>query len=898
MNRLLQFFLIMISSSLIVSCQQSGPDVNRDVKNASQSIRLERKAAPYLEQNYAHMRANQIADVSYQLIMNLDAQTESYKGEITIDFSLADNNLSPVTVDFNTGKVNAVTLNGAVVDFEYQQYFVQLAPDIFSQKKNTLRIEFEREYSKAGDGLHRYKDPETGNVYLYSNFEPYNANKMFPHFDQPNIKATYELTVFAPADWQVVSAQRETSITNDNGKKRWAFPVTPKIPSYIFPLHAGPYKVWEGKSGSIPLRVFARQEIAQYVQPQEWFTYTQQSFDFYNQYFEIEYPFGKYDQLIVPDFNSGAMENLGAVTFNEIFVGRGVKTRLERFRHANVISHELAHMWFGNLVTMDWWNGLWLNESFATYMSYLQMSKNSEFADDVWGLFYSRMKQWAYTEDQLVTTHAIELPVANTAEAFTNFDGITYGKGASVLKQLAYYVGEENFRKGVANYLKKFSYGNTELNDFMNEVALAGKLDLTGWTQEWLYLAGLNTIQVNFSCGDNQNVSPLSEFSVVQLAPQDHPTLRTQKIELGFYQADNSANQQTIYQTAVMPLVYSGEKTSLTIEKNMACPDFVYPNMNDMAYVKIALDKKSLSTVKQHLRYFDSSMRANLWQHLWDDVLDQRMALTDYVDLMEASLISDDPTDVFATGAKMKMVRDYFWQMRDSKNKFENELIQLEKITWRELNAAQAGSDIQKIWFDTYVQMAYTPAALNRLADYLTGKQKVKGLLYDQDRRWTTLVRLNTFQHKTALSLTEKEKKKDASDMGQQWLLVSDASRPDAKVKLTFFEKMIAKNQEYKLATSRLIMANLFPASQIEYREAYAGNILFNLPQLHESQDERFVSAYLGMLPRVCTAEGVRRLTTALNQHAPLSPVINRFLKIAVQEEQRCVNMKHLMLND
>lgn len=893
MYKLSRIVLSVLLSCSLWGCQQPQQDIKSEITQQF----MERNPVSYLEQEYAAMRAAQIHDVSYQLSMNLDEKSESYSGEIIIDFTLATENISPVTIDFNSGKVNAVYLNGAAVNFTYEQYFIQLASDIFKQEKNSLRIDFERSYSRAGDGLHRYKDPQTDNVYLYSNFEPYNANKMFPHFDQPNIKASYELNVLAPADWQVVSAQRETSVTDENGKKHWVFPITPKIPSYIFPLHAGPYKIWEDKTGSVPLRVFARQEIAQYVQPKEWFTFTQQSFDFYNQYFEIEYPFGKYDQLIVPDFNSGAMENLGAVTFNEIYVGRGVKTRLERFRHANVISHELAHMWFGNLVTMDWWNGLWLNESFATYMSYLQMSKNSEFADIAWGLFYNNMKQWAYTTDQQVTTHPIELPVANTAEAFTNFDGITYGKGASVLKQLAYYVGEENFRKGVASYLKKYSYGNTELKDFMHEVAQAGNLDLTGWTQEWLHQAGLNTIQVEYACGNDQDVSPLSTFSVLQSAPADHPTLRTQKIELGFYQVDNSANQQSIYQTAIVPLIYSGEKTLLVIDKNMACPDFVYPNMNDMGYIKIALDKKSLASVKQHLKIFDSAMRTKLWQHLWDDVLDQRMSLTEYVQLLETSLISDDPADVAATSTKMRTARDYFWQMRDDKNKFEKELVQLEKISWRELQLAQAGTDIQKIWFDAYVQMAYTPAALNRLAEYLTGKQKVQGLVYDQDRRWATIIRLNNFQHKAAISLTDKEKKKDASDMGQQWALVSEAIRPDAKIKAKYFEKIIAKNQEYKLATSRLIMVNLFPANQIQFRKSYSQPILLNIPMLHKEQDERFISSYMsGMLPRVCTAEGVSQLAAASKEYGSLNPVIDRYLKIALQEEQRCVDMKKLLL--
>jgi aminopeptidase N len=893
MHNLSRFFGIVLFSSLMFGCQQPQQSTSPEIAPEL----MQRNPVAYLEQEYAAMRAAQIQDVNYQLTMNLDEKSQSYSGEIVIDFTLAKHNISPVTIDFNSGKVSAVLLNGAAVNFIYEQYFIQLAPELFKQEKNNLKIVFERAYSRAGDGLHRYQDPQTGNVYLYSNFEPYNANKMFPHFDQPNIKASYLLTVDVPANWQVVSAQRESSVTDIEGKKRWVFPATPKIPSYIFPLHAGPYKIWEDKSGSVPLRILARQEIAQYVQPQEWFTFTQQAFDFYNEYFEIEYPFGKYDQLIVPDFNSGAMENLGAVTFNEIYVGRGVKTRLERFRHANVISHELAHMWFGNLVTMDWWNGLWLNESFATYMSYLQMSKNSEFADIAWGLFYNNMKQWAYTTDQQVTTHPIELPVANTAEAFTNFDGITYGKGASVLKQLAYYVGEENFRKGVANYLEKFSYRNTELKDFMNEVAQAGNLDLTGWTQDWLHQAGLNTIQVEFACGDDLDVSPLSSFAVLQSAPKENPTLRTQKIELGFYQVDNSANQQSVYQTAVMPLVYSGERTSLPIEKNMACPDFVYPNMNDMGYVKIALDKKSLHTVKQHLKLFDATMRTKLWQHLWDDVLDQRMSLTEYVQLLEDALISDDPADVAATSTKMRAARDYFWQMRDDINKFEKELLQLEKITWRELQSAQAGSDIQKIWFDAYVQMAYSPTALNRLADYLTGKQKVQGLVYDQDRRWATIVRLNNFLHKAALSLTEKEKKKDASDMGQQWALVSEAIRPDAKTKSQYFEKIVAKNQEYKLATTRLIMANIFPANQMQFRKAYAQPVLLNIPMLYKEQDERFMYSYMNsILPRVCTPEGVAQLSAASKEYGTLNPVVDRNLKIAVQEEQRCVEMKGLML--
>ncbi len=897
MNPVLRFLLIIISSGLLLSCQQPGQDAKQESEIKQEKVRVDRKVVPYLEQEYAAMRARQISDVSYRLTINLDAQTETYSGEVIIDFTLADNNLSPITVDFNSGKVNAVYLNDAAVNFAYEQYFIQLAPEIFTSKKNTLRIEFERQYSKAGDGLHHYKDPQTGNVYLYSNFEPYNANKMFPHFDQPNIKATYLLQVLAPANWQVISAQRESSINDENGKKRWLFPATPKIPSYIFPLHAGPYKIWEDKAGKIPLRLFAREELAQYVNAKEWFTFTQQSFDFYNQYFEIEYPFGKYDQLVVPDFNAGAMENLGAVTFNEIYVGRGVKTRLERFRHANVISHELAHMWFGNLVTMDWWNGLWLNESFATYMSYLQQSKNSEFKQDAWRIFYNNMKQWAYTADQQVTTHAIELPVANTAEAFTNFDGITYGKGASVLKQLAYFAGEENFRKGVANYLKKFSYGNTELRDFIAEVALASNQDLTGWTQEWLYLAGLNTIQVEFACGDNQDVAPLSSFSVLQFATPENPTLRSQKIELGFYQIDQSANQQAVYQTAVIPFVYSGEKTSMPIEKSMACPDFVYPNVNDMGYLKVALDKKSLASVQKNIAIFDSEMRSNLWQILWDEVLDKRLRLSEFIQLVNSSMVSSDAADVAAMSTKLRAAHEYLIEMQNNKQGFEKELKMLESIAWRELQASEAGSDIQKIWFDAYVQLVFSKSELARLDNILTGRKKISGLVLDQDRRWAVLIRLNLFQYAKAIKLADQEKKKDPSDRGQQMALICELVRATPEIKAEFFEKIIAKDQVYKLATARLLMVNLFPAVQMEYRYQYADKILANIPKLHQEQDERFMASYLtGMLPAHCTAQNANRLAAAVTEYGALNPVINRNLRIALQEEQRCVDMKGLML--
>src|SRR5688572_16993947 len=329
LNKMLGLMALLLCTLVLTACNQS-----RHSTSAS-SVPLTRAAQASLDQAYAAQRAQQITKVDYDLAFTLDETNTFFSGKAIIHFELAKKNSAPVTVDFNSGTINAVRLNGKSIAWRYEQWFIEFAPELFRAGKNTLEIDYQRPYATAGDGVHRFKDPATGKVYLYSSCEPYNANKMYQHFDQPDMKATYKLQVTVPADWQVISALREQKITPSGEQQIWKFPQTARIPSYIFPLHAGPYQVWEDNSGSVPLRLFARQELAQYVNAQEWFLFTQQSFEFFNQYFEQPYPFVKYDQLVVPDFNSGAMENLGAVTFNEIYVSRGVKTRLERMRHGN-----------------------------------------------------------------------------------------------------------------------------------------------------------------------------------------------------------------------------------------------------------------------------------------------------------------------------------------------------------------------------------------------------------------------------------------------------------------------------------------------------------------------------------------------------------------------------------
>ncbi|XQW83992.1 M1 family metallopeptidase [Thalassotalea piscium] len=482
---------VAISSTvLLAACEKNETtSVSTQTQQSVKQNQLERVKSESLFADYAQMRSKQVSDISYNLQVKIGNKSEVFSGTTDINFTLADDNQNDLTIDFDSGNVESVLVNGKPASFNYEQWFITIPKDELNTGKNTIKISYQRPYATDGSGLHRFVDPENGEVYLYTDFEPYDANKLFPHFDQPDLKATYTMQVTAPKHWQIISSTRETSIKEMGENKLWSFPTSAKFSSYVFSLHAGNYAVWEDSFEDIPLRVFARQSLAKYINTEEWFTPTKQSFGFYNKYFDVKYPFGKYDQVVAPDFNAGAMENVAAVTFSETYISRGEKSTQAKMSLANVIAHEMAHMWFGDLVTMRWWNGLWLNESFATYMANLAVEKASDF-ENLWDVFYSGTKQWAYSSDDSVNTHAIELPVPSTGDAMSNFDGITYGKGASVLKQLPYYLGEENFRLGVSNYLKKFSYKNTDLDDFIGELGKAAGKDMSEWTQDWLYNAG------------------------------------------------------------------------------------------------------------------------------------------------------------------------------------------------------------------------------------------------------------------------------------------------------------------------------------------------------------------------------------------------------------------------
>jgi aminopeptidase N len=862
---------------------------------ASQAPRAENA---FLSQDDAAARSARVSNVDYALEFTLTGNP-GFSGVTTASFDLTDN-AAPLTIDLDKASVKSVTVNGKQVQTQYNNWFVTIAAADLAKGRNTVVIAYERLHSTNGEGLHRMVDPVDGRVYTYSHFEPAAAHQMFAVFDQPDLKATYQVTATAPADWQVVSTTRETRIedagaTNGGTTRRWIFPKSKKLSPYNFSLHAGPYKVWEDRSGKYPMRLLARQSVASQVAPEDWFRYTKDGLAFFDNYFGVNYQFEKYDQLLVPDFLYGAMENAGAITFAEGgFLHKAKMTDAQRQSLASVIMHEMAHQWFGDLVTMKWWNGLWLNESFASFMGTLATAEATEFKD-AWQHFYSTGKQAAYAQDQKSNTHPIEVPVPSTANAFDNIDAITYSKGASTLMQLRHLLGAEVFRKGVHNYLVKYSFQNAKLDDFIGSLGEAAGRDLSGWTREWLYEPGVNTIAANFSCSGGKNGGKIKNFTLQQSAPSKAlPTLREQRVQVATFKVEGDK----LVPLQNVPVTYAGATTRVPALLGTACPDLVYPNYQDWGFVKVQLDKRSFETARASLAKVDDALlRTMLWQSLWDGVRDGKLPLNEFIKTALANAPQEkDYTLLGDVLGKVSMAAHYLDAMGLHSSWAQQTRAALEEMAWKGTLANKGNDNFQRRWFNTYLGLASTPAALDRLADILAGTVAVDGLTINQDLRWSIIARLNRYDHAGAAALVEQEAARDKSDSGQAAALAATVVRPDPQVKAEWLGTVEDLKTALPFSKIRTAMHSLYPAEQKSLAERTAAHRLAQLPAIDKAAGPVYMRAYAGaLIPAGCTPASVKRLSQAAATMKDLSAGTRRALLDAQQEDQRCVAIKQAM---
>ena len=761
-------------------------------------------AAANLTRDEARTRAASVTVGSYRVELDLTGGDTTFRSVCTIEFGSTEPG-SSTFLNLAAPEVHSITLNGQPADLAAFDG-TRVVLDGLAER-NVAVIDAECAYSRSGEGLHRFTDPADGAVYLYSDLETFDAHRVYACFDQPDLKATYELTVRAPQDWHVVSnlapdteggedagnsedtgdgedaGNSEDAGNGDAGEgaRRWHFPPTPPMATYITHVSAGPWHIVRSEHDGIPLGIFCRQSLAPYLDAGEIFEVTRQGFDFFHQAFGIKYPFGKYDQLFVPEFKEGAMENAGAVTFLEDYVFRSRVTDAAREARGETILHEMAHMWFGDLVTMRWWDDLWLNESFATWAG-TEAQAGATRWPNAWTTFTAAWKAWACKQDQLPSTHPIAADIPDIHAVEVNFDGITYAKGAAVLKQLVAYVGRENFLAGVRAYFAAHSYGNATLADLLAALEETSGRDLGSWSREWLETAGVNTLRPSYSVGPDGR---FTAFSVLQSADPSHPTLRSHRIAIGLY----SRSPDGLVRVASVETDVTGDWTAVPALVGVPRPDLVLINDDDLTYAKIRLDPHSLRTAVTSIGSLTGSLPAALvWAATWDMVRDGEMAARDYVRLVLGGV--ESVRDISVVQTLLRQATLAARQYAEVAWKAEG-LAFIASALRSLLAAAPDGSDHQLAYLRAFAAVATSDDDLRFLGELLDGQVTLGGLTVDTDLRWALLRRLVSRGVRREDAI-DAELSHDATDAGERHAASCRAAVPSAASKRETWETLIA----------------------------------------------------------------------------------------------------------
>ncbi|HET9171419.1 MAG TPA: aminopeptidase N [Actinospica sp.] len=652
-----------------------------------------------------------------------DPGARTFGSTSTIEFTCAEPGASTF-LDLIAPAVRSVTLNGVELDPTAVFADSRIRLDGL-RAENTVTVVADCAYSRTGEGLHRFADPADGRVYLYTQFEPADARRLYANFEQPDLKASFTFDVKAPAGWYIASnsapAKRAPVV---DGVAHWTFLPTPRISTYITVVVAGPYHVAsdhytrelpDGTTLEIPLNALCRNSLAEHFDSEAIFDVTKRGLDFFHEKFDFPYPFGKYDQAFVPEYNLGAMENPGCVTFTEHFVFRSKQTDSAYESRANVILHEMAHMWFGDLVTMRWWDDLWLKESFADFMGSYGSVGATRWRN-AWVAFANRRKAWAYRQDQLPSTHPIVATIDDLEDAKLNFDGITYAKGASVLKQLVAYVGEDAFIQGSRHYFKQHAYGNTTLADLLGALEETSGRDLSAWSKAWLETSGVNTL--TFADGVvRQEGSP-----------------RPHRIAIGAYELGDAGVAR------VARVEVDLEDESATIPADLAATAFVLVNDDDLSYCKVVLNEDQLAFAYEHLSTFTDPMpRSLIWSSLWNMTRDGVLPGRRFLEFVNRHAASESEVGVLSNLLDQADFVLAFYLTDENRAAARGPVAAMAR---RELRAAESASDKQLAWARFLARAAHGTEDLDYLAALLDGTAELEGLTLDADLRWEFLLGL------------------------------------------------------------------------------------------------------------------------------------------------------------
>ena len=725
---------------------------------------------------------------SYDVMLDLTTGPETFTSATVVRFGATPG--AATFVDLIAPRVHAVTLNGreldpAAVFADSRITLTDLAPE------NELRVVAECAYMTTGEGLHRFVDPVDDEVYLYSQFEVADSRRVFAVFEQPDLKAEFTFTVTAPAHWTVISnsATPEPVPTegpnrngvHDHGRATWSFAPTPRISSYITAVVAGPYHretdaLTSSDGRTIPLSVMCRASLGEHLDTATILEVTRAGFAFYERLFGLPYPFETYDQIFVPEFNAGAMENAGAVTFVESYVFRSKVPDAMVERRAVTILHELAHMWFGDLVTMRWWDDLWLNESFAEYISTLATAEAAGWPQ-AWTTFASMEKAWAYRQDQLPSTHPIVADIGDLEDVEVNFDGITYAKGASVLKQLVSWVGRDEFFAGVRSYFAKHAWANTELRDLLVELEATSGRDMAAWSALWLEQAGVTLLRPELTVDDD---GVITAFAVAQEVPDSHPVQRPHRLVVAGYDLVGDGADARLERTVRVELDVDGARTPVPELIGTRRPDLLLINDDDLAYAKVRLDDASLALATEHLHAFtDSLPRSLVWGAAWDMTRDGEWPARRFVDLVLSNIGHETDSSVMLIVLRqLTTALDLYVAPEHRDTVHADATARLLELT----RAAVPGSDAQLQLLRTFASRAVSTDHLDVVSDLLDGSTTLPGLDIDTDLRWVLLTSLATGGRAGEPEIAA-ERARDATASGERAAATARAAVPTPEAK-------------------------------------------------------------------------------------------------------------------
>ncbi|MFE9449350.1 aminopeptidase N [Streptomyces sp. NPDC006739] len=831
-----------------------------------------------LSRDEARERAALLSVDGYEVSLDLrsavgegNGEPRTFRSVTTVRFRCAEPGASSFA-DLIAPAVTSVSLNGKDLDpgavFDGARISLE---DLAAE--NELVVDARCAYSRTGEGLHRFVDPEDGEVYLYTQYEPADSRRVFANFEQPDLKAPFRFEVRAPEGWTVWS--------NGAGELTdgvWRFAETKPISTYITCVVAGPYHhvtdsysrvLPDGTTLEIPLGALCRKGLAPHFDSDDVFLVTKQGLDFFHDHFDYPYPFGKYDQAFVPEYNLGAMENPGLVTFREEYIFRGKVTQASYESRANVVLHEMAHMWFGDLVTMEWWDDLWLKESFADFMGSFANVGATRFSN-AWITFANRRKAWAYRADQLPSTHPVTADIRDLQDAKLNFDGITYAKGASVLKQLVAYVGQDAFLEAARRYFKRNAYGNTRLGDLLSVLAETSGRDLAAWARSWLQTAGVNSLTPQVLLDAEGRVE---ELAVLQEAPESHPELRPHRVAVGLYRR---TPEGAVERYARVETDVEGARTVVPELAGSAAPDLVLVNDDDLTYCKIRFDETSLATLRDHLgSVTDPLARALAWSALWNLTRDALLPAREFVDVVlrfagrESEIGVLQMLHAWANSALTHYVAPE-WRATGERLLAEGAL--------SELRQAAPGSEHQLAWARFFASVASAEDDLALLRGLLDGTAGIDGLEVDQELRWAFLEPLAA--HGAAdESVLAAELARDDTASGKRHQVRCLAARPSAAVKAQAWAQVV----ESDALSNALVEATIGGFAQPGQRELTAPYAELYFAAIERVWRERSIQIGMdvvqGLFPSLQDRPGTLEAADAwLAAHQDAAPALRRLV--------------------